>query len=202
MKGHLWEYTLLSVVIIYGMVYFSYGAFQLFSFGTGDVYVHTQWIYALTQGKVFSNGVYPEGMHCFAYGVHALFGVRLYSCMLFLGCIHAATFFLGAYVFLRTIFKWKYTPMFALTVFLTFEMRNLDMLAVFARLQWSIPQEFAYHAVFLCAAYLIKFLEEKKDGGLKRRKVSVLKKSKIKKRPFSWLLGDDNLYIFIKFKHL
>ena len=38
--------------------------------------------------KPQGDGIDPEGMHAGLYMVTAAFGVRLYSCMLYLGCVH------------------------------------------------------------------------------------------------------------------
>lgn len=155
---HLWEYGLLSALIIYGMIYFSWGVFQTYCYGAGDIYVHNSWIYGLVQGNIFSAGVYPEGMHCFIYGLHTLFGVRIYSCMLFLEPVHVAVILLSMYVFLKEVFHWKYTPMFVLAAFLTLDVVNMDAIFSMARLQWTLPQEFGTHTVFLCAAFLVRYL--------------------------------------------
>ena len=160
--GHWWEYGLLAVIIVYGMIYFSWGVFQTYSYGSGDHYVHNAWIYNLTRGKIFSAGVYPEGMHCFVYGMHVLFGIRIYSCMLFLQPVHVGVFLLSIYVFLKEVFRWKYTPMFVLAAFLTWNVRSVNAIVSMARLQWTLPQEFATHTVFLCAAFLVRYLHSTK----------------------------------------
>lgn len=162
LRTHWWEYGLLSVIIIYGMIYFSWGIFQNYSYGAGDLYVHNAWIYGLVQGKIFSAGVYPEGMHCFIYGMHKLFGIRIYSCMLFLQPIHVAVFLLSVHVFLKEVFRWKYTSMFVLTAFLTLDVVNANAIFSMARLQWTLPQEFGTHTVFLCAAFLLRYLRSTK----------------------------------------
>ena len=54
------KYGALGLVTLYGMIYFSYGAFQIYSYGYGDLYTHHRWIYSLTQGEIFPDGVYPE----------------------------------------------------------------------------------------------------------------------------------------------
>ena len=82
------RYSLLIVVLLFGMLYFCYGAFQVHSYGYGDLYIHHEWIYGLSVGKVFSGGVYPEAMHCFVYCMNVLFGIRVYSILLFLQGIH------------------------------------------------------------------------------------------------------------------
>ena len=56
------------------------------------MYVHHAWIYGLKEGKIFSEGVYPEAMHCFVYCMNVLFGIPVYSCLLFMGEIHVSAF--------------------------------------------------------------------------------------------------------------
>lgn len=170
MRGHWWEYGLLAVIVVYGMIYFSYGAFQDYSYGFGDMYPHNAWVYGLVQGKIFSAGVYPEGMHCFLYALHILFGVRIYSCLLFTAGIHIAIFLLSAYILMREVFRWRYTPMLALTLFLTLDVVCINEIYSMSRLQWTLPQEFALYTQFLCAAFLVKYLRsEKRALKLKRR---------------------------------
>lgn len=162
-KGHFVEYGLLFVLLVFGCMYFSYGAFQDYSYGFGDIYPHNQWIYALTQGQIFSDGVYPEGMHCFIYAMHMLFGIRIYSCMLFTQGIHVMVFLLSAYLFLKEIFRFRFTPHFALALFLTLDVVCIDSVFGMSRLQWTIPQEFGMYAMFLCPAFLIRYLNTLKE---------------------------------------
>lgn len=162
-KGHFVEYGLLFVLLVFGCMYFSYGAFQDYSYGFGDIYPHNQWIYALTQGQIFSDGVYPEGMHCFIYAMYTLFGIRIYSCMLFTQGIHVMVFLLSAYLFLKEIFRFRFTPHFALALFLTLDVVCIDSVFGMSRLQWTIPQEFGMYAMFLCPAFLIRYLNTSKE---------------------------------------
>lgn len=71
------------LLIIFGIMYFSYGAFQSHSYGWGDMYVHHAWIYGLQEGKIFLEGVYPEAMHCFIYAMNVLFGIPVYAVFYF-----------------------------------------------------------------------------------------------------------------------
>lgn len=160
-RVHLWEYLLLGILVLYGMIYFSYGAFCDYSFGSGDMYPHNQWIYGLTQGQIFSAGVYPEGMHCFIYALHTLFGIKIYSCLLFVAGIHVSVFLLSVYLFLREIFRWRFTPMLVLAGFLTIDLVSINEVYSMARLQWTIPQEFALFTPFLCGTFLIRYLRGK-----------------------------------------
>lgn len=172
MQGRWWEYGLLSVILIYGAMYFSYGAFQDYSYGFGDMYPHNAWIYGLSQGQVFSAGVYPEGMHCFLYAMHTLFGIRIYSCLLFTAGIHILIFLLSAYVMLKEVFRWRYAPMLALAAFLTVDVVCINEIYSMSRLQWTLPQEFGLFTQFLCAAFLVRYLRtagpaRKPEGGFK-----------------------------------
>ncbi len=162
MRDRWWEYGVLSVVLIYGMIYFTYGAFQDYSYGFGDMYPHSAWIYGLTNGQIFSAGVYPEGMHCFVYCLHELFGITIYSSMLFLAGVHILIFMLSAYVLMKEIFRWRYTPMLALTAFLTVDVVCINEIYSMSRLQWSLPQEFGFYTIFLCAAFLVRYCKSEK----------------------------------------
>lgn len=154
------EYVLLAVVVIFGMMYFSYGASQVHSYGYGDLYAHHQWIYGLQQGRIFSGGVYPEAMHCFIYCLNALFGVRVFSILLFLQCIHIMVFFIAAYLLMREFFHWRYTPILVLLLFVTLDVVSADQIYSMARLQVTLPLEFGLYTQFLCVLYLVRYLEK------------------------------------------
>lgn len=183
MKKHVCEYLLLGLIVVFGMIYFSYGAFRDYSYGFGDLYVHNEWIYGLTEGKIFSAGVYPEGMHCFVYGMHTLFGIRIYSCLLFLAGIHVSVFLVSAYLLLREVFRWRFTPLLVLTAFLTVDLMCIDEIFSMSRLQWTLPQEFGLFTQFLCAAFLVRYL---------RHAGRVTRKGKPTK--YFW---DENLAVFL-----
>ena len=181
--SHWWECGLLGIVVIYGMIYFSHGAFQDYSYGFGDLYPHHSWVYGLTQGQIFSNGVYPEAMHCFVYALHVLFGIRIYNCLLFLAGIHSGVYLISAYVLMRTVFKWRFTPMLVLTLFLTVDLLCIDEVFSMSRLQWTLPQEFGLYTQYLCAAFLIRYL---------RSENRITRKGKLSKH--YW---DANLLVFM-----
>lgn len=179
-RPHLLEYIVLLAVVLYGMLYFSWGSFQAHGYSFPDMYTHHQWIDGLLKGEIFASGVYPEAMHCFVYCIHALFGIKVYSCMQLMGGIHIAVYLVSAYCLMREIFQWKYTPIFVLTIFLTLDISaNLDFLFIMSRLQSMIPQEFGMYTQFLCVLFLVRYLKgSKKD----------------KDHKFSW---DENLFLFV-----
>lgn len=157
-KGKKIEYGILSVLLVFAILYFSYGAFQNHSYGWGDMYVHHAWIQGLKEGTIFSAGVYPEAMHCFIYSMNVLSGVSVYSCMLFLGEIHVATLLVAVYCLFRNIMRSKYTVYLILTAFLTVDVVCVDEIYGMSRLQYTIPQEFGLYTLFLCPLFLINFL--------------------------------------------
>lgn len=177
------KYIAFTVVIIFGIIYFSYGATQIHSYGFGDSYVHHEWIHGLMEGNVFSDGVYPEGMHCFVYCLNALFGIRVYSSLLFLQGIHIAVLLLCAYALLREVFQWRYTPVLVLALFLTLDLLNADQIYSMFRLQITLPQEFGLHTQFLCALFFVRYMKDERRF--------------VKNGNTSWYYWNDNLFLFM-----
>lgn len=173
------EYLLLMIIVAFGMLYFSWNAFHVYSYCTADVYLHHRWINGFVEGNVFSEGIYPEAMHSFIYCLYSLFGIRIFSVMKFLQCIHVMLFFLSAYCLLREVFSWRYSPIFVLTLYLTLDFAFIH---VFSRFQATLPMEFGLHTQFLCASYLVRYL---KNAG------HISCKGKIFK-----LYWDENLLLF------
>ncbi|RRK30264.1 hypothetical protein EBB54_01870 [Schaedlerella arabinosiphila] len=159
-RSGIWEYILLFVVICFGMVYFSYGAFQVHCYGQTDIMTHHQWVNHLTEGKIYPDGIYPEAMHCFIYCLYALFGIRIYSIMMYLQCIHIMVFFISAYVLLREVFYWRYTSIFVLCLYMTLNINVPTCEYSIYRLQMTLPMEFGLHTQFLCALFLIRYLKK------------------------------------------
>lgn len=161
-KKHYVEYTLLVIVVIYGMIYFSWGIFHEFSYGFGDMYVHHSWIKGLMQGQIFSDGVYPEAMHCVIYSLYALFGIDVYSITMYLPVIHLAITFLAEYCFFKEMFHWRFSGIFTLILFLTLDVVCINEVFSMSRLQWALPQEYGFFCMYLCALFLIKYLKANK----------------------------------------
>ncbi len=158
-KKNWLEYTLVVIAVIYGTIYFSWGVFHDRSYGFSDIYVHHSWIYQLAQGKPFSAGIYPEGMHCFIYALNALFNIRIYSCLLFVASPTAAVILISAYCLMKELFQWRYSAVFSLVVFLIFGGIGSTIILCVSRVQCALPQEFGFYAIFLCALYLLKYLK-------------------------------------------
>ncbi len=188
-KGSRLEYAVLCVIVLFGMAYFSINSLQLHSYGFSDQYVHHAWIYGLLQGKAFSAGIYPEGMHTFIYLMHAVFRVSIYSCNLFLGGIHIQVYLLSAYLLSRELFGWKMSGLFALVGFLTIEQVVVKGIFSVSRFSGTLPQEFVLYAALMAPYGLIRFLRSKPSFG---------KKLHMFQRGF-WkaCFTDENLVIFM-----
>lgn len=182
-RPYLQGYGVLAVVLLFGMIYFSYGAFQVHCYGWGDLYVHHAWIDGLSKGTIFADGVYPEAMHCFIYSMNVLFGTEVYSILLFLQGIHVIVFLLSAFLLFREVFHWKYSPVFVIMLFLTLDVVSADHVYSMFRLQITLPLEFGLHTQFLCALYLVRYLRNSLPFHWKGRNTK-----------YYW---DENLFLFI-----
>lgn len=184
------EYALLLVAVVFGMIYFSYGAFDEHSYGFGDQYVHHAWTYGLQQGQIFSDGIYPEAMHCVIYMVCTMFWVRLYSGVLFFAGIHVSALLVSAYLFMKELFHWRYTALVVLLMFLTFDQLCINEVYGMSRLSWTLPLEFGFFSQFLCALYLTRIFKRVLRGG------GVLIRWS-KPREWAKLFTDEDLFLFM-----
>ncbi len=182
-RPRLAEYIFLCASLVAGILYFSYNSFQNYSYGASDILVHHQWIYGLMEGDVFSAGVYPEGMHCFLYCLHALLGVPVYSALLFIGGIHVITLLLAVYFLLRELFRWRYAPFLVLAIFLVMDVPSKFIVMNLARLQSALPQEFGLYTPFLCAMFLMRYLKGAHHATYRNR--------------VSKYFWDENLFLFM-----
>lgn len=174
------DFFALGAVVVYALVYFSWGAFQNTSYGFGDQYVHHSWIYGLMQGKIFLDGIYPAGMHCMLYAIHVLLGVSVYSLLLFFGSIQSVVFLISSYCLLRELFHWRFTPVFVLAGFVLLNANG--SISGMARLQWTLPLEFALAPQMIGLLYLIRYLRY--DG------------KKVEKGRFAGCIVGEELLVF------
>ena len=166
-RKHLIEYGVLAVILLFATAFFLSGVFQDYSFGFFDQYLHYEWTRALVKGEIFLEGIYPEGMHCFIYALNVLFGVRLYSCMVFLGGLHnASMFLLAAYCLLKELLRSRWATLFVLAAWSFFDGIGPYALSSMARMSWTLPEEFVLYLVFLCPMVLVRYFRER-DGAMK-----------------------------------
>lgn len=148
-----------AAALLFGAMYFTYGAFRISCYGYGDLYVHHSWIYGLIEGRVYSGGVYPAAMHCVIYCMRSLLHISVFSCLRFLQSVHVVVYLLSLGCLLREIFRWRYTPVLTLILFLTLNVRGADMIRPMSRLQWTMPMEFGLPCVFMCVLFLLRYIK-------------------------------------------
>lgn len=168
-RPHWLEYLLLGGISVYFLIYLSWGSFQTTSYIFSDQYVHHAWLYDLTRGTVFSDGVYPEAMHCLLLVIHWMFDVPAYSLILFFGSVEGAVFVIATYCLLRELFRSRYAPIAAVLLFTLCS--NSDGTGVkhalegMSRLQSTLPLEFALTTQMICVLFLIRYLRYGKKRG-------------------------------------
>ena len=165
------ECFLLVLIVIYGMLYFGYATYSAHSFGFPDLYVHHSWVYGLRIGKIFYRGIYPEAMHCFAYLLSVVFNINTYSILVYLGAVHIMTILVSCYIYFKELLKWKYSPHIVLILFLLVETFYLYTSVSYARMQCSLPQEFAMGGQMLIPAFLLRYLKSTQRTRIKKKKL-------------------------------
>ena len=157
-RKNLAEYIALAAILLFAAAFFLSGAFHDYSFGFYDQYTHYNWASALVKGQIFPAGIYPMGMHCFLYGLRVLFGIKLYSSMVFLGGLHNATMFLlGAYCLLKELLRSRWAGLFVLAAWAVFDGIGPNAISAMARMSWTLPEEFGLYLVFLCPLVLLRY---------------------------------------------
>lgn len=160
-KSRFWEYMMLAAVIVFGIMYFSYGAVQVHSYGHGDLYAQHALIYGLMEGNIFPDGDRVGAMHCFIYCMNALFDISVQSILQYLQGIHMAVFLLAAYCLLREVFHWRCMPILVLTLYLVWGVTSVDMIYSISCLQWTVPTEFGLYIPFLSTLFFVRYSESR-----------------------------------------
>ena len=176
-KGKRMEYALLTIALLYGTIYFSYTSIVTHCYAASDQYVHHSWAYFLSEGNIYTNGIYPVGMHCILFVLSSLFGISLFSVNLYFSVIHMHAILLCAYLMMKEFYSFKYTPMFALFAYLTVGVPSGLSIGAMSRLTMTLPQEFGFSAMFISGYALLRFMKrsDMPDIEMPRRRVSSAK---------------------------
>lgn len=154
LKKHWFEAVLLTGIAVYNIWFLTHNVMFYHSYQFSDIPVHQSWIYGLEQGKVYSNGIYPFGMHIMVYFIRILFGFNLREILLYAGAYQFVIVVIGVYLLAKKIFSGKYTPMAAILI-LSFMLNQ-------GRYAASLPQEAGMYAVIAIAYFMISYLHEDK----------------------------------------
>ena len=141
-----------------GYVRCSNGITQNF-FGTSDLYVHTEWIAQMVGGNIFSNGVYPFGMHNVVLSINQIFGINLPIVIRFMGGIVGILILLSLYLLLTRLFKSD----FAVAVgYIFYISSKLIVIMGYERQAFTLPQEVGMIFLYLCGVFFIDYLRSKR----------------------------------------
>lgn len=146
------EIALLLGLIFYNIWFLTYNVLSYHSYQFSDIPVHQSWIYGLEQGTLFSDGIYPFGMHAMIYFIRSIFRLDLREILLYAGAYQTVIMVIGLYLLARQIFKAKYSPIAVILIF-SFMLNQ-------GRYGASLPQEFGMYVAVGTAYFMIRYLHK------------------------------------------
>ena len=152
--GHIREnwiqVFLLTALVVYNIWFLTYNVMEYHCYQFSDIPAHQAFIYDLEHGTLYSDGIYPFGMHSMVYIIRVVFQLNLREILLYAGAYQTVILMIGLFFLSREIFYAKYTPI--TTVLIISLMLNQGRYAA------SLPQEFGMYAVIGLAYFMIRYL--------------------------------------------
>ena len=152
--GHIrkdWiQVSLMAALIVYNIWFLTYNVMEYHCYQFSDIPAHQAFIYDLEHGVLFSDGIYPFGMHSMVYIIRIVFQLNLREILLYSGAYQTVILMVGLFYLSKQIFYAKYTPV--ATVLIISFMLNQGRYAA------SLPQEFGMYAVIGVAYFMIRYL--------------------------------------------
>ncbi|WOO36702.1 hypothetical protein R2R35_23395 [Anaerocolumna sp. AGMB13020] len=161
------EAGLLISLVIYNIWFLTYNVLRYHCYQFSDIPIHQSWIYDLEHGTLFSDGIYPFGMHAMVYIIRIIFDLNLREILLYAGAYQTVLMMIGLYLLAKEIFYGKYTPV-TVVLFISFMLNQ-------GRYAASLPQEAGMYTVIGVAYFMIRYL--RKD----RQKLILEKDSRIRR---------------------
>lgn len=151
------ELLLISGVVL--LVFYMYGsnAVQVYGYVSSDMVLHNYWVNEMVRNNIFADGVYPFGMHCMFYYLHAVFGVPVYVLFRLFGVVQTLMVHLVMLAFLRTVCRSRYAPYVGMAAYMLTD-RFYEY--AYYRYYASLPQEFGMLFIFPAACFAVAFLRE------------------------------------------
>ncbi len=146
------EFLLIGALVVYNIWFLTHNVMLYHCYQFSDIPVHQSWIYELEHGTLFSDGIYPFGMHAMTYIIRVLFGLNLREILLYAGAYQTALLMIGLYLLAKEIFYAKYTPI-AVVLIISFMLNQ-------SRYAASLPQEYGMYAVIGLAYFMIRYLHQ------------------------------------------
>lgn len=149
---HWLEMFLLGTLLLYNIWFLTYNVMLYHSYQFSDIPVHQSWIYSLEHGILFSDGIYPFGMHVMVYFIRIVFRLNLREILLYAGAYQTLLLMIGLYLLAKEIFQAKYTPITVVLV-ISFMLNQ-------GRYGASLPQEAGMYAVIGLAYFMIRYMHK------------------------------------------
>jgi hypothetical protein len=161
------EVLLLGILAVYNIWFLTHNVMLYHCYQYSDIPVHQSWIYELEHGTVFSDGIYPFGMHIMIYMIRIMSCLNLREIMLYAGAYQTILLMIGLYLLAKEIFYAKYTPI-AAVIIISFMLNQ-------SRYAASLPQEVGMYALIGLAYFMLRYLRQDRkkitiegDSGLRR----------------------------------
>lgn len=146
------EVFLLGTIVVYNIWFLTYNLMRYHCYQFSDIPVHQSWIYNLEHGTLFSDGIYPFGMHAMVYFIRVIFQLDLREILLYSGAYQTVLLMIGLYLLAKEIFYAKYTPITVVAI--------VSLMLNQSRYAASLPQEAGMYAAVGVAYFMIKYLHE------------------------------------------
>lgn len=187
-KNNKIEILLLLFMFVYNIWFLNHNVLYYHSYQFSDIPVHQSWVYYLEQGVLFSDGIYPFGMHAMTYAIRSFSAYDLREILLYSGAYQTAILMTFIYFLAREILKGRYSAITAALI-ASFMLKQGRYVA-------SLPQEVGMCFVVAIAYFMIRFLHKENeknvingDGFFKR----TLRMNSYVNRKYI----DDNLILFM-----
>lgn len=157
-KNHGLEILLVSGLLV--LLFYMYGtnAVNVYGYCASDIVLHNYWINEMGNGNIFADGVYPFGLHCLLYYLHAVFGFHIYVLLRLFYLVQTVVIHLVLLAFLRSVCKSKYAPYIGIFIYIV---SNRFYEYTYIRYHATLPQEFGMAFILPAAYFAFAFLQEK-----------------------------------------
>lgn len=155
LRKHYLQVLIGAIILTYNAFFLTHNANIYHSYQFSDIPVHTSWVYALENGTLFVDGVYPFAMHALIYVVRVLSNISLREIMLYYGSFHTLMMMGTLYLLSRKMFRSQFSSLLAFICF--------SLLLNQGRYAASLPQECGVFAMCTMAYYLISYLEKPRE---------------------------------------
>ncbi|MGB8452023.1 MAG: hypothetical protein WCD89_06795 [Anaerocolumna sp.] len=159
-KKNLFETISLFICLGIHAYYIGYRFVYYNGFGSYDELVHLEWVQNMQKGVIFSDGIYPFGLHNILYALIKVFGFKAFTVMRYFGFILVMCLGIMLYLLIKKVCRLKYLPILGLFLYVA---SDLYLNAAWDRLQYTLPEEFGMLFLYPVFIYLYHYLRDKEQ---------------------------------------